>query len=118
MQRNVSLDGRSDSERLDGELSLLAVAECRYVCYYFGRNSDDEATLGELAEYVRRLDAPRVPDSRARIAARLHHLAVPKLDEAGVVAYDEEGNTVTYRGSQTLESLVAVTADDECDALA
>lgn len=42
----------------------------------------------------------------------LHHIHLPKLDEAGVVDYDARSATVRYHSTGNLEKLVSFIADE------
>lgn len=45
-------------------------------------------------------------DHEQRIAISLHHVHLPKLASAGVIAYDTDERTCRYRGNETLESIL------------
>ena len=105
-------DPRNRSESLDAHLSALAKAECRYVVYYFQRTTDDVASLGDLAAFVAANGGRTTGGSNDRIRTRLHHRTLPKLDDFGVVDYDNDGS-VRYHGSPGLEELAAIAAREE-----
>lgn len=92
----------AQSETVDELLSLLANSDCRTTLAHFRDSSDDEVTLESLANELR----GRVADDQARVAQRLHHEALPKLDAVDAVEYDAGSNTVRYRGHDGLETML------------
>jgi len=51
-----------------------------------------------------------------RVTTELHHKHLPAIGEHGFVDYDRERNTVTYRRSEKLESLLEVLDELDGDA--
>lgn len=91
------------TEGIDEQLRVLADHRRRVIVAYFRRSSTDTATLQELVDV---LDASAT-DDREDFAMQLHHAILPKLADAGVVAYDPRARRVRYVGSPELEELVA-----------
>lgn len=56
------------------------------------------------------LVATRGDDAVEAVAVQLHHRHLPKLDQAGLVAYDRDADTVRYRGHPELPSMAALDA--------
>jgi len=76
---------------------LLAAPGNRFVLTYLLR-VDDPAAFEELVAYV--VDRAQSPDDRSaaefsgQVAARLVHSNLPKLEDAGLIEYDEDSRTV------------------------
>lgn len=98
---------------------LLANERRRRVCELLAATDRDQLSLGELTDDVVRLGTPdgptRAARQRRRIAIDLHHVQLPKLDDAGVVEYDPRGKTVYDLDHPLVE---AVAPADENDAFA
>ncbi|WP_226022889.1 DUF7344 domain-containing protein [Halomicrobium salinisoli] len=60
--------------------------------------SEGELSRDRLAEVL----AARDPDE---LALQLHHVHLPKLDDAGLVDYDPDAGTVAYRGHPALPAV-------------
>lgn len=103
-----------DEEELSDALQLLSDPAYRAVLAALD-GQDQRIGLAELAGAV--LRQPEWPARASEtdpetVAARLHHVHLPKLDATGVVAYDVDDGTVDYRGdSGTLDRLRTRLAD-------
>jgi hypothetical protein len=81
--------------------------------------ADGAMALGELAEETVAQAEDAAPeavpaDRRKRIAASLHHCHLPKLDDAGVVAYDPSANLVEASGGvEQLEPYFELIASEQ-----
>ncbi|MFC7070778.1 DUF7344 domain-containing protein [Halobaculum lipolyticum] len=95
---------------LDELLSALADATRRAVVEHFRHTGRRVATTAELADELAR-DATAV--ERDRLDATLHHTALPKLDAAGVLAYDPASRTARYRGEELSEPVRRLVASLE-----
>lgn len=87
-----------DREARDRWFELLASRRRRYVLHVLG-TYEEPITLADLADEVaiREYDGPITDisaDAVLRIYLSLYHSHVPKLSEAGLVAYDQEADTV------------------------
>lgn len=92
------------ADRFDAAFSTLADERRRRVLHYFLRTGDDVATVDDLVDHALAGDGPTGdPD---RLACRLHHATLPKLDAAGFVEYDARSNTVRYRPDPVVERLL------------
>ncbi|SDQ18608.1 DUF7344 domain-containing protein [Halopelagius longus] len=81
-----------DPDELDRLLTVLADQYCRSVIFHFRNSSESVATVAGLAREVRR----EVEADLGAIAVQLHHSALPRLDDVGIVEYDARSNTVRY----------------------
>ncbi|WP_158055397.1 DUF7344 domain-containing protein [Halorussus halophilus] len=96
----------SSSEEFDriGELcAVLADARRRQVLHHLYTSEDETATVEDLADSLVTLDC--CSSDSDHVSLRLHHVTLPKLDDAGLVEYDPRSNCVRYRETQTLERL-------------
>ena len=83
-------------------LSVLANQHCRFVVRYFRDASEDDASVEELSTtFVRENDG-----DEDQAALHLHHTALPKLSDVGVVDYDARSKTVRYHGHSELEDVL------------
>lgn len=86
--------------RRDELSSALANRYCRFVLSYFTDSSDEVASVADLsATIARTIDRP----DRTSVTIQLHHAALPRLDDVGIVDYDARSETVRYRGHPRLE---------------
>lgn len=90
----------------DAQIDALTRDLCRDVLRYFTDRSTEVATVDELERFVRERDERDEDDSR--IAIRLHHSALPRLEDAGVAEYDPRSNTVRYRIDPSVEEWMRV----------
>lgn len=91
------------AESVDEALSLLADRRRRYALYHLRDGDGGGIPLGELARGVaaveRDTDPDHVPeDEFERVYLGLRHNHVPRLEDAGVVEYDEDDNRVGFVG--------------------
>ncbi len=93
---------------LDVVFDVLADKRRRFALYYLHESADETATIEEVAEYVASLEEPSCePDvHRTRIVTSLQHAHLPKLEEAGVVEYDQRSETIRYWRQPSLEELL------------
>ena len=52
---------------------------------------------------------------RKRLKAKLHHVALPKLADAGLVDYDQRSQTIRYCGEPLLEKQISVLEEFEVE---
>jgi len=97
-QSDAAADGpTADSVPIDDLFQLLSRPGNRYILTYLIR-SDGPIPYADLVEYV--VDEGGTPaglttgEFRNRVAARLVHSNLPKLDDAGLVDYDATDQTV------------------------
>lgn len=90
--------------RLNRLFTALAADDRRAVLRYLHSSGDDTASVDELIEFVHASDAQ--PDDRKQIAIRLHHAALPKLADLGLLNYDAKTGTVRYTGHPLLSELL------------
>jgi len=94
----------SRAERLD----LLASERRQTLLELLATSDDDVHTLESLATAVTQTEEGADLDARPsrRVSLFLHHVHLPKLDDADVVAYDSQRNVVecTGRAEQLLDT--------------
>ena len=100
----------SDAQSLDTVFALLRDQHRRYLVSFLA-DRDSPVSLTELATAVAAWenDAERdevPPDRTEAIRAELHHNHLPKLADAGLVAYDAETRTVTPTRVEELSPLI------------
>jgi DNA-binding transcriptional ArsR family regulator len=82
----------------DVVFDILSSPRRRYVLYYL-KQVDEPIELTDLAEQVAAWENETTPDSltdqeRKRVYVSLYQTHIPKLDEAGIVTYDQDDGTV------------------------
>lgn len=95
----------------DDVCSVLANEQCRSVLYYFQESTQDVVSVEDLAAFISERNNIIVTREQATIV--LQHIALPKLEDAGIIEYDERSSTVRYRGHPQLESIVRLVAEIE-----
>ena len=90
-------------EQKDELLTILADDRRRAILAFFRDADDAVATVRELATHV---DGRGHGDPGAT-PIQLVHSDLPRLEEAGVVEFDQRSEAVRYQGSTELERLLA-----------
>lgn len=103
---------------LDVSFDVLKNARRRHVLRLLA-TAEEPTTLGELAERIaaRENDKPRArldAQERKRVYVGLYQCHLPRMDDAGVVAFDEDRGTVAAgpHADELYGYLRAATADD------
>lgn len=75
---------------------LLADRQRRHALAYLHDKPEDVATREELASHV----SSRHPESPSEeyVVAELHHVSLPKLEDAGLLEYDPRSGAVRFYG--------------------
>ena len=101
-KRRLINDVVSDGGRqpLDRVLEALSRETDRYILYYLHENGS--ATFDELVDGVIAVGADEPPITvsdtvRREIRTNLHHKRLPKLEDLGIVEYDQRNGSVCYR---------------------
>jgi len=84
-------------------LDALAHGRRRSVCEVLAAADREFLPLEELSERVASIDESGTDERTARI--ELHHVHLPKLDEAGLLEYDHELNTVHYENDPVVAAI-------------
>lgn len=91
MEHATNDDPALRTERLD----VSDPTYCRAVLQYFRSHPTEVATVDDLVAFVRDADQPDADETG--IAIHLHHAALPRLADAGLVDYDARSNTARCR---------------------
>ena len=81
----------------------------RYCCYCLSAVADGEMTVDALAAEVVLVEAAvngDDPSDYDRIWSSLRHRHLPKLADAGIVAYERANRTVSYRRRPLVDGLI------------
>lgn len=98
--------------------ALLSDRRRRYVLYYL-LGCDDAASVEEITEQVAVWEtetrAPDIPeDVYERVHTAIHHVHLPKLDDAGAVDHDPDSDLVTLTdGTDRLRVELYLSAERE-----
>ncbi|MFB6136562.1 MAG: hypothetical protein ABEJ04_07355 [Halobacteriaceae archaeon] len=87
---------------VDTMFELLSHRLRRYALYALTEGSADAADLDELVDFVVAHSSGSRAQDRERVAVTLYHEHLPKLEDVGVVEYDERSETARYRGPPLL----------------
>ncbi|WP_128476097.1 DUF7344 domain-containing protein [Halorussus pelagicus] len=87
---------------LDATFDALENEDCRVLLWHLAE-SDDALVVDDLVD---RLAETETDEERLR--ARLHHSHLPKLADAGLVAYDAERELVAYGEDARFEAMVPI----------
>lgn len=96
-----------DPDRKDELLTTLADARRRAVLAYLRDSPDDVATVGTLTDDI----DEAAHGGKELTAVRLVHSDLPRLDEAGLVEFDEKSLTVRYAAAPDVEQMLTVIAE-------
>ncbi|WP_276271734.1 DUF7344 domain-containing protein [Haloarcula litorea] len=99
-----------DGDELDGARVALVADECRRrLLRHLASGDRREHTLASLtAALSERADASGSTEGRDRdLRVALHHVHLPKLDDAGVIHYDPDTHRIEYLGDPEIESLLS-----------
>lgn len=96
-----------NAETNDNLLTILAAPRCRAVLTYFRDTATEAASAKDIADEINNQDH----DGADLMAFQLHHVTLPRLEDAGIIEYDARSNTARYRGHSELESLMDAIVD-------
>ncbi|WP_323674398.1 hypothetical protein [Halorubellus sp. PRR65] len=102
----------------DEVFELLANQRRRFVLHYLRRRPDESVSLSTLSEAVAGWEHgvdPAELDYRERKSVRnsLHQFHLPKLDDAGIVSYDDRDGEITLHDPVVVDAYHAVAGGDE-----
>jgi hypothetical protein len=106
-----SIETTTDPTTIDRVCSALASKSRRAVLAYFDASATQTASLDEVAEYVAARQSASDTRTPEQVQVRLHHVGLPKLDDAGLIDYDARTATVRYREQSTVEEWDALVAE-------
>lgn len=108
-------------DHLDRLFDLLRDAERRHLCRRLVERDADAVSIEELVHdslRYRTVDRPGASSpSRERAAVRMRHCHLPKLSDAGIVAYEAGDEAVRLRDSPAVAYLVRLHDDSLLDGL-
>ncbi|MFP9191063.1 winged helix-turn-helix domain-containing protein [Natronosalvus vescus] len=101
---------------LDLVFELLADRRRRKALYYLHNLPNGVATVEEIAEYILTHDSilSESSEGRHQLMTALHHIHLPKLEEAGVIEHDPRSQTVRYWTQPSLEEWLEHAYHKEC----
>lgn len=98
---------------LDTIFDILSHSHRRHLLSYLSQTEDDLATVADLVSFILKQESETetsiqcTQDDAVRVALQHNHL--PKLDDARVIEYDTQSETIRYCGHPTLEKCLSVT---------
>ncbi|MDF9745046.1 DUF7344 domain-containing protein [Natrinema salsiterrestre] len=94
-----------NQQDLDDVYQSVANQRRRTVLTYLEEASDDAASLDQLVDHVVDQETHSPGPDRESVLIDLYHCQLPMLDEAGVIDFDSQTETVQYRGHREVERL-------------
>lgn len=90
---------------VDTILSLLANTQRRELLHHLREASSETCAVDDCIAHILRREEAMTGErpGHDHVAARLHHVHIPKLAEAGVIDYDARSQTIRYWGHERLE---------------
>lgn len=80
---------------------LLGDHQRRAVFSYLENTEDGQASVSDIVAYVsQEMGTAKTP---SQIEVQLHHVHLPKMDDAGLIEYANGGQTVQYIGHPLVE---------------
>lgn len=107
---------RENGLSLTTAFELLSRAPRRRLLYVLHQNDERTTSTETLARDLCARDGVRSPpeaDDPERVRVALHHVHLPKLDEADVVEYHPSEGEVRYLGDSRLGALIEWGLDEE-----
>lgn len=98
---------------LDDVIGIFASRRCRCVLYYFLDTDSDTSSLDELCDYVLTHD-PEASEETS-VTTGLYHTTLPKLEEFGVIDYDDRSETIRFRGAREWEPILSSIREVEAE---
>ena len=99
-------DAALSSRRLDTLLHVLSDRYRRQILYYAVEEEHDVLQHSEVVDHLIRWNRDLGEADRDSLRARLHHAALPKLADAGLLDYDTRSKTIRYRGDSCLDEVI------------
>ncbi|WP_276301690.1 DUF7344 domain-containing protein [Halorussus lipolyticus] len=94
MSEHLSVDANSADPSLEQTMQVLSDDYRREILtYLFDREDDDSIPVETLADHA--------SDDREQVSESLYHTHLPRLDAAGIVAYDQSAERVELAGDQS-----------------
>lgn len=89
---------------VDTVFEVLADRRRRYILCHLRDSSESAMVFDELVAFVTAQEPESADRDREQVAAHLHHVAVPKLADVGLIEYDARSETVRYRRHSLVET--------------
>lgn len=89
------LEADCGRENFDAVVSVLLNEQARRVIEFFQNSGELVVSRDALADHLH--DISETADDRDRVAIKLTHVTLPKLDDAGLIEYDHQRPSVKYR---------------------
>ena len=102
----ILTDTALSSERLDTLLHILSDRYRRQLLYYAVEEEQDVLQHSEVVDHLIRWNSDLGAADRDPLQARLHHVVLPKLADAGLLDYDTRSKTIRYRGDSCLDEYI------------
>lgn len=91
--------------QIDTALSLVGDQTCRLVLSALIERSGKSMTLEALATHVAPENPPPDGLPEDKFIVQLHHHTIPRLEDLGIVEYDEVRGELYYRPDERIEKL-------------
>lgn len=84
------MNANPHTEKCDELLEVLCHHHRRQILRFLGKRPTNTATVDEFVAYV---DSP---SGETALSTEMHHIHLPKLDDAGLVEWDARSGTIRY----------------------
>lgn len=104
----------ADTNTVDEVLAALADSRRRRIVRTLRNSDDDVLTVDELESKITSKGeaVENTMGDQERVDVDLYHVHLPKLAEAGLVAFDTRNREVRYRSVDVAEELLTLIEDD------
>lgn len=100
----------------DSDVEIVAEAQRRSILRYLSERGDEPVMVHELAIHITDRDSAGGPDYAERVERNmtaLHHVHLPKLDDARLVDYEAREKTVRYSPRDAVEELLQIVSETQ-----
>lgn len=101
-----------DPDHVDRAVTALANFNRRCVLRYLAESTAETVSMDELTTHIRDSTWTDPATTDEELERRLHHVHLPRLEQAGLIVYDPRTGEVRYLGDDVVESLLTALPDD------
>lgn len=107
----MCLEAENKGKDLDPLFEAFADERRRLVVQYLRHTSDGIASYDDLVDFI--LRHGHTQQESENIRSRLHHVTLPKLEEANIIEYDRRSATVRYDPCSIVDDVAEFIEDIE-----
>ena len=103
------------TERIDTLLRTIANRYRRQILRHAVSADKDVINHEDVVDYLIDCNPELEENDRKRLRTKLHHVALPRLADAGLIDYDQRSQTIRYCGDPFIEKQISVIEEFEFD---